>query len=139
MASDNADSAGPTLRPGAATGLLASLQRLLGSFTDILHTRLEILSIEAEEARWMVGQLIVYVLVAVLFLVLGLLLLTAFIIKASPEIYQLYVLAGFGVLYLLISLVFTRMLMHKLKTRSRPFSTTLFELDKDRHSLGGGS
>ncbi len=139
MASDNADSVASTATPGPVTGLLASLQRLLGSFTDILHTRLEILSIEAEEARWMIGQLIVYVLIAVLFLVLGLLLLTAFIIKASPEAYQLYVLAGFGVLYLLVSMIFARLLMSKLRTRSRPFSTTLFELDKDRRSLGTGS
>lgn len=137
MENNNADTVEPAA--GRATGLLASLQRLLGSFSEILHTRLAILSTEAEEAAWIVGQLVVYVLVSVLFLVLGLLLLTAFIIKASPETYQLYVLAGFGVLYLLIAVVFAWLLMHKLRTRSRLFSTTLSELDKDRRRLGSRS
>ena len=137
MEIDNADKVESTA--GQATGLLASLQRLLGSFTEILHTRAEILSTEAEEAGLIAGQLIVYVLVSVLFLALGLLLLTAFIIKASPEPYQLYVLAGFGVLYLLLAVIFARRLMHKLRTRPRLFSTTLSELDKDRDHLGSRS
>lgn len=134
---DNTDTVEPKAEP--VTGLLASLQRLLGSFTEILHTRLEILSTEAEEASWLVGQLIVHALISALFLVLGLLLLTAFIIKASPEAYQLYVLAGFGVLYLIIATVFARLLMHKIRTRSRLFSTTLSELNKDRLRLGSRS
>lgn len=134
MENNNADAVEPT--PERVTGLLASLQRLLGSFTEILHTRVEILSTEAEEATWMVGQLIVDVLVSALFLVLGLLLLTMFIIKASPEAYQLYELAGFGVLYLLVAVVFARRLMSKLRTRSRLFAATLSELSKDYHRLG---
>lgn len=134
MDNDNADTVEPTA--GQATGLLASLQRLLGSFTEILYTRLEILSTEVEEAGLIIGKLIVYVLVSALFLVLGLLLLTAFIIKASPEAYQLYVLAGFGVLYLSVAVIFAWLLIHKLKTSPRLFSTSLSELDKDRHRLG---
>lgn len=133
METDNTD----TVEAGTerATGLLASLQKMLGSFTDILHTRLEILSTEVEEAFMLVGQLIVSVMVSVLFLTLGLLLLTAFIIKASPEAYQLYVLGGFGLFYLLLAAVVAQRLMHKLRTRPRLFSTTLSELDKDRIRL----
>lgn len=134
METDNTDTVEPTT--GRATGLLASLQRLLGSFTEILHTRIEILSTEVEEAGMLIGQLITYVLVSLLFLALALLLLTAFIIKASPEAYQLYVLGGFGIFYLLLAAVIAQRLMHKLRTRSRLFSTTLSELEKDRQRLG---
>lgn len=134
MENDNADNV--ESGPGRSTGLLASLQKMLGSFTEILHTRLEILSIEAEEAGILVVQLIVYVLVLVLFLTLGLLLLTALIIKASPETYQLYVLGGFGFFYLLLAAVIAQRLMRRLKTLSGLFSTTLSELDKDRIRLG---
>lgn len=137
METDNADTVEPG--PGRATGLLASLQQMLGSFTEILHTRLEILSIEVEEAGMLVWELIIHVLVSLLFLALGLLLLTAFIIKASPEAYQLYVLGGFGLFYLLLAAVLAQRLMHKVKTRSRLFSTTLSELDKDRIRLGSRS
>lgn len=121
--------------PGRATGLLASLQQMLGSFTEILHTRLEILSTEVEEAAMLVGQLVSYVLVSVLLFALGLLLLTAFIIKASPETYQLYVLGGFGLFYLLLAAIIAQRLRHKLRTRPRLFSATLSELDKDRIRL----
>ena len=61
-------------KPGRANGLLASLQRLLGSFAEILHTRVEILSTELEEAIWLLRQLVIYVLVSLLFLGLGLFL-----------------------------------------------------------------
>jgi uncharacterized membrane protein YqjE len=134
MNSDNADTAGPTREP--VTGMLASLQRLLGSFVEILHTRSEILVTEAEEAGLIIGQLVVHLLLSALFLVLGLLLLTAFVVKASPEAYQLYVLAAFGGLYLLIAVIIAGMLKHKLRTWPRMFSTTLSEIGKDRSHLG---
>ena len=135
MVEDNADTTDATLdRP---TGILASLQRLLGSFAEILHTRVDILSLELEEAGWLIGQLVFYVLISAFFLGLGLLLLTLFIVKASPETYQLYVLGGFAILYLSISVIAVLLVRHKLKTRPRLFSTTLSELDKDRKRLGG--
>ena len=135
MVEDNADTTDATLdRP---TGILASLQRLLGSFAEILHTRVDILSLELEEAGWLIGQLVFYVLISAFFLGLGLLVLTLFIVKASPETYQLYVLGGFAILYLSISVIAVLLVRHKLKTRPRLFSTTLSELDKDRKRLGG--
>lgn len=137
MQTDNTDTA--EAGSGRAVGLLASLQQMLASFIEILHTRLEILSTEVEEAGMLVGELIVRVLLSVLFLALGLLLLTAFIIKASPEIYQLYVLGGFGIFYLLLAALIAQRFMHRLKTRPRLFSTTLSELSKDRIRLGSRS
>ena len=134
MENKPADSAASTPEP--VTGLLASLQRLLGSFTEILYTRAEILATEAEEVGLIVGQIVIYALLSALFLMLGLLLLTAFVVKVSPEIYQLYVLAAFGVFYLLVAIVIARMLKHKLRIWPRLFSTTLSELKKDRNRLG---
>lgn len=134
MAMDDVDTTETT--PDRATGLLASLQRLLRSFAEILHTRVEILSTEVEEAGWIVRQLLLYVLVSVFFLGLGLLTATLFVVKASPETYQLYVLGGFAVLYLGIGAITALVLRHKLQTRPRLFSTTLAELDKDRNYLG---
>ena len=135
MVEDNADTTDATLeRP---TGILASLQRLLGSFAEILHTRVDILSLELEEAGWLIGQLIFYILISVFFLGLGLLVLTLFIVKASPEIYQLYVLGGFAILYLSISVIAVLLVRRMLKTKPRLFATTLSELDKDRKRLGG--
>ena len=134
MAMDDVDATETT--PDRATGLLASLQRLLGTFAEILHTRVEILSTEVEEAGWIIRQFLFYLLVSVFFLGLGLLTATLFVVKASPEIYQLYVLGGFALLYLGIGAITALVLRHKLQTRPRLFSTTLAELDKDRKHLG---
>jgi uncharacterized membrane protein YqjE len=127
------------VRSGPATGLLASLQRLMGSFAEILHTRVEIISIELEEEGWRVRQLILYGLISFLFLGLGLLMVTLFVVKAFSENYQLYVLGGFAVLYLGIGAIAALAVRHKLRTRPRLFSTTLSELDKDRNSLRSSS
>ena len=126
-------------KPARTAGLLASLQRLLGSFAEILHTRVEILSTEAEEAGWIAWQLIFYVLVSLLFLGLGLLLVTLFVVIASPEIYQLQVLGGFALLYLIVGVIAVLVLRHKFNSRPRLFSTTLSELGKDRDSLSNRS
>ncbi len=134
MVKDSKDTSEST--SGCATGLLFSLQRLLGSFAEILHTRVEILSTELEELGWVVRQLIFYGVVLFLFLMLGLLMLTLFVIKASPETYQLYVLGGFALIYLSISVIIGLALRHKLKTWPPLFSTTISELKKDRNRLG---
>lgn len=134
MGNDSKDTMEST--SGHATGLLASLQRLLGAFAEILHTRVEILATELEEAGWLVRQVLFYSVVSFLFVMLGLLTLTLFIIKASPETYQLYVLGGFALFYLLIGVIAALALRHKIKNCSPLFSTTLSELDKDRNRLG---
>lgn len=118
-----------------STGLWDSLRRLLASFAEILHTRLAIISTELEEAGWRVGQLLLYGLASIFFLGLGLLMATFFVIKASPETYQLYVLGGFAIFYLGISAIAALMIRYLLKSRPRLFSTTLSELRKDRRHL----
>lgn len=137
MAKD--DTAVTETTPGRANGLLASLQNLLGTFADILHTRVEIISTELEEEGWRVRQLILYMLTSVLFLGLGLLILTLFIVKTFSDANQLYVLGGFALIYLGIGTIIALMVRHKLETRPRLFSTTLSELDKDRENLGSRS
>lgn len=132
MAYDDTD---PETGPDRATGLLAGLQRLLATFTEILHTRIEILSTELEEEGERARQLLVYGLVSLFFLGLGLLFATVFIVVAFWETHRLYVLAGFTVFYLGIGAIAALVVRHKIKTRPRLFSATLSELGKDRERL----
>lgn len=132
MAYDGTD---PEPAPGRTTGLLSALQRLLATFTEILHTRIELLSTEMEEEGQRVRQLFIYGLVSLFFLGLGLLLATAFIVVAFWETHRLYVLAGFTVFYLSIGTLAALVVRHKLRTRPRLFSATLSELGKDRERL----
>jgi len=125
--------------PARASGLLASLQRLLATFAGILHTRIEIVSTELEEEGIRVRELLFYGLVSAFFLGLGLLLGTAFVILVFWETHGLSVLAVFAVLYLAIGIGTALVVRHKLKTRPRLFSTTISELGKDRERLASRS
>jgi uncharacterized membrane protein YqjE len=124
--------------PGHANGLFGSLRRLLGTFAEILHIRVEIISTELEEGGWRVRQLILYDLMSLLFLGLGLLMLTLFVIEAFSEVYLLYILGGFAILYMGIGAVIALSVRHRIKTQPRMFATTLSELGKDRDSLRSG-
>lgn len=129
------DDTDPEPAPDRATGLLASLQRLLTTFTGILHTRIEILSTEMEEEGQRISQLFIYGLVSLSFLGLGLLFATVFVVAAFWETHRLYVLGGITVFYLGIGVIAALVVRYKLKTRPRLFSATLSELDKDRERL----
>lgn len=120
---------------GRATGLLASLRRLLATGADILHTRLELLSVELEEGGGHLRALLLYALVALFFLGFGLLLLTLFVVVLFWDTHRVSVLGGITVVYLAIGAGAALMFRHRLKTRPRLFAATLAELDKDRERL----
>lgn len=116
-------------------GLLASLRRLAATTGEILHTRIEILSVELEEAGLRIGQLVVYGLVSLLFLGLGLLLATALVVTLFWETHRIYVLTGFTVVYCVIGISAALVVRYKIKNWPRLFSTTLSELSKDHERL----
>ncbi len=117
------------------TGLWASLQRLLATSAEILHTRADILATELEEEGLRVKELLLYERVSLFFLGLGLLLATLFVVLAFWDTHRLSVLAAFAVFYLAIGTGTALVARHKLKTRPRLFSATLSELGKDRDRL----
>lgn len=132
MASNNTAEA--TSAAGTA-GLIATLQRLLATFIDILHVRVELLTNELEEERERIQQLVLYGLASLLFLGLGLIVASAFLVIILWEPYRLYVLAGLTILYLGISAATAMVVHHKLKTRPHLLTATLTELSKDRERL----
>jgi uncharacterized membrane protein YqjE len=118
-----------------AGGLLVSLQRLLTTVLDIVHTRVAIVSTEYEEERERIRELVVFGLGAMFFVSLGVVLFTLFVVMLFWETYRLYVMGGFAVLYLGLGVVAGIALRHRLKSRPRLFATTLAELSKDRDQV----
>jgi uncharacterized membrane protein YqjE len=118
-----------------AGGLLVSLQRLLTTLLDIVHTRVAIVSTEYEEERERIRELVVFGLGAMFFVSLGVVLFTLFVVMLFWETYRLYVMGGFAVLYLGLGVVAGIALRHRLKSRPRLFATTLAELSKDRDQV----
>lgn len=120
---------------GRATGLLASLRRLLATGVEILQTRIELLSVELEEEGVRLRELLLYALIALFFLGFGLLLLTLLVVVVFWDSHRLPVLAGITALYLAIGVGAVLRVRHTLRTRPRLFAATLGELGKDREHL----
>lgn len=118
---------------------MATLRRLVATFTEILHTRVELLSIELEEEAERLRQLAIVGLLSVFFLGLGVIVATAFVVVLFWEPYRLYVLAGFAIVYLGIGVGTALLVRHKLKTRPRLLAATRSELSKDRQQLASSS
>lgn len=121
--------------PREGGGLLASLQRLVGTLLEILQTRVEIVATEFEEERERLRQLVVYGFLSLFFISLGLVLLTLFVVMAFWETHRLYVLGGFAVLYLALGWGAAGLLRSRHGSRPRLFAATLAELRKDREQV----
>ncbi len=120
---------------GTASGLLASLQRLMATLLEILQTRVEIVATEFEEERERIRELVIFSFLALFFTSIGLLLLTLFIVILYWETHRLYVLGGFALLYLVLGIAAGAVLRQRLRTRPRLFATTVAELSRDRERL----
>lgn len=116
-------------------GLLASLQRMVATFVEILHTRVEIVATEFEEERERIREMVLYSILTLFFVGIGLLLLTLYVVILYWDTHRLNVVGGFALLYLAAGIVCGAILRRRLKTRPRLFATTLAEMGKDRDRL----
>src|SRR5512135_1385340 len=87
------------------TGLLGSLKRLAGTFLAIIHTRLELLSIELEEERLRVKQMLLYAGVAIFCFGMAIMLLTVFIVALFWDSYRLQAVGGLCALFFVAGLM----------------------------------
>ena len=110
-------------------GLRSLAGRLARTGLGALRNRIELFTVEWQEERARLTELIMW-LVALLFLaMLGVLLLTATIIFLFPPEYRLYVAAGFTLLYLIGAGVAWAGVKSLLK--QEPFSETIEQARKD--------
>lgn len=124
---------GSTRRPG----LLASLRRLAATFVEILQTRIEIVATELEEERARFRDLLLYGMLTLFFFIVGLLMLTAYVVILYWETHRLSVVGAFAVLYGGAGIIAGLMLWRRIKSRPRLFASTLSELSKDQNQLRG--
>lgn len=119
--------------------LLASLRSLARSLVEVLRTRLELLSLDLEEARLRFLSLLLLGALAFLGLSLGLVVASFWLVAAfwdtSHRLLVLGLLTGFflggGALALLL-------LAWRARRGPKIFAATLEELRQDRDALGGG-
>ena len=114
-----------------STGLVVSLKRLAGTLLAIIQTRLELLSVELEEERLRVQQMLLYASVALLCFGLAIMLLTVFIVVLFWDSYRLQVVGGLSALFFVAGFVIWNALRRLAREKPKPFSGSLAELAAD--------
>lgn len=112
-----------------------SVRSFLAGWVGVLKTRVEIVSVEIEEQREWIEQILFLAVATAFCLSMGMILLTLFIVVLFWDKHPLAVLGTFTVVYLGggISLWFA--LRQKIRAKPRIFSATAAELSKDFASL----
>ncbi len=116
-------------------GLLASLRNLAATAVGILKTRLELLATEVEEERLRLLQILFWAVIAVLFLALGILMVTLFFIVLFWDTHRVLMTGILAALYFLLAVVIGRAVCSMARAKSKLFSASLAELAKDRERL----
>ncbi|MCU0804551.1 MAG: phage holin family protein [Burkholderiales bacterium] len=118
--------------------LLASVKRLARTFLAILQTRIEIVGTELEEERIRFGRLVVLAVTVAFFFNAAVMLGIAWLVVALWDSYRHATMGVLAILLLGAAIGLLLYARHNIKTRPKPFSTTLAELAKDRERLAGG-
>ena len=126
--------------PSAGTpppaGVVETIRSFLASWVAVVKTRVEIISLEIEEQREWLEQLMLLAVAAGLLVSLGLVMLTIFIVVLFWETdARLWVLGGFVVLYLGAGAGLFLALRARIKSKPKLFASTASELGKDYASL----
>ena len=122
----------------ASEGLFESLKTLSVSLVSIVHTRLELLSMDVAEEREQLTSFLVLVLVALGCFGVGVVLLAMLVVVAFWETHRLLALAGMTGLFLAAGVGLGWFAMHRVRTKPRLFEASLAELSKDRQQLRSG-
>ena len=112
-----------------------SLKRMAGTLLVIFQTRLELLSIEIEEERLNVKQMLLYGSIALFFFALAIIMLTAFVVVVFWDSYRLQVLAGLIGLYFVAGALAWNALHRVANKKSQLFSASLAALADDLDQL----
>ncbi len=113
-----------------APGLLTLVRRLSGTFVGALQNRAELLSVEWQEERAHLTELLVWTVAFIFLALMGVVLLTGTILLLCPDEVRVYVAAGLTLLYFLGAVGAWFVLKRLLKRE--PFPDTVDQVKKDR-------
>lgn len=122
--------------PGGETpGLLQSLRNFAATLVALLQTRLDLLATELEEERLRLAQVLLWGCVALVFLVLGVVMLTFFVVALFWDTHRVLVSGLLAFTYLAIGVAAALVARSRAQARSKLFSASLAELTRDREQL----
>lgn len=116
-------------------GLFNSLKTLAATLVAMGHTRLELLSTEMEEEYVRLISMLLWMLVALFFAALCIMLATLMVVVVFWDTHRLLAAGVMALLFLLGAAMAGRIVLDKVKAKPRLFASSLAELSKDRERL----
>lgn len=120
---------------GESAGLLGSLTSLAATLVAIVHTRLDLLSVDLEEDRVHFLSLLVLALVGLFCLGVAVVLAIILLVVAFWDTHRLLALSTLAGCFLLAGIAAGAYAVHKAKSKPTLFAASLLELAKDRLKL----
>tara|TARA_R110002073_G_scaffold51705_9_gene135532 strand:- start:309 stop:701 length:393 start_codon:yes stop_codon:yes gene_type:complete len=118
------------------SGLLESLSLLAGTLATIVHTRLELVSVELQEEVARSVSRLVATLVALWCLGIGVVLATILLVAAFWDTHRLVALGVCAGIFLFVGLVLWVFTLRNEKAKPKLFAASLMALSKDSEQLG---
>ena len=109
-----------------------ALVQLGAALLGAAQTRLELVTLEVDEARARATEQLVLILVAGVFFAFAVLAASALVVVLLWDTYRVAALCGVTVAYLVLGLIALWRLSEKRRAGSPPFAGTLAELERDR-------
>jgi uncharacterized membrane protein YqjE len=120
---------------GAGAGIVQSLRNLAATLVALLRTRFELLATELEEERIRLLQLLFWAAGALFFIGAGILLLTVLLVAIFWDSYRITAIAVLAGIFLAAGIGMAIGVRNRMQARSRLFSASLEELERDRNRL----
>ena len=124
-------------RERSSAGLFGSLRRALGHLVELLHTRLELASVEIEARLQDALQLLLWSVVAFFSAALALLMLTLTLLIVFWDTHRLLVAGIITAFFAVLSIAAILVVRHRLRTRTILLAATISELRRDVAALDG--
>jgi len=122
---------------GRAGGISGALSQLAASLTALVHTRLELVTVEFEEERERTKDLLIFAVIATVFFAFALIVLSVLIVYVFWDTHPVAALVGLMLAYAAIGA--TALMLLRRRRESPPFAATLSELRRDADALRGRS
>ncbi len=117
--------------PDLQGGVLETLKRLFTTFVEIIHNRLELLSLDIEENQQNLISLLILSFIAFFCIGIGIVLGIFLLVVLFWETHRLLVLLSLTILFLSIGISACLYAIYKVRTMPRLFSSSISELLKD--------
>lgn len=122
-------------RSTATRRLAVWLSRLAGTLAATIHSRAELLALEMAKERTRVVRIVLFAVVALLFVTLGAMAATVFVIVLFWDTHRLLAIGLVTLGYFALAAFLVAAARQELAAAAHPFSHTVAQLKKDAQEL----